>query len=69
MITAAFREDIVLKLLYSEIFYDVDGYMLKKYRNGVIVPDEIEQEITDLIGLWKRIYTGRENGSLWNINK
>ena len=69
MNTAAFREDIDLKLMYSEIFYAVDGYMLKKYRNGVIVPDEIEQEITDLIGLWRRIYTGRENESLWNINK
>ena len=54
---SVFRKDIDLKLMYSEIFYAMDGYMLQKYRSGEIVPDEIEQEIDRLIDLWKVIYT------------
>lgn len=61
MDTSTFRSDIDLKLMYSEIFYAVDGYMLSKYRSGQIKPDEIEREITALIELWRRIYTKGED--------
>lgn len=57
--TSVFRRDIDLKLMYAEIFYAVDGYMLQKYRSGTVEPDEIQQEITALIGLWRQVYTGR----------
>lgn len=52
-----FRKDIDVKVMYAEIFYAVDGYMLKKYRSNCIKPDEIRKEIFDLIDLWKKIYT------------
>ena len=55
--TSSLRKDINLKLMYAEIFYAVDGYMLNKYRSGQIIPAEIENEITVLIDLWKKIYT------------
>lgn len=55
--TSAFRGDVDLNRMYSEIFYAVDGYMMNKYRSGNIVPDEIEQEIAALINHWKQIYT------------
>lgn len=41
--------------------YAVDGYMLNKYRSGQIIPAEIEKEIEELIDLWKKIYTERED--------
>lgn len=62
MDTSVFRTDIDLKAMYSEIFYAVDGYMLGKYRSGHILPDEIEQEISVLIGLWKTVYTTELGG-------
>lgn len=43
--------------MYAEIFYAVDGYMLKKYRSNCIIPDEIEKEIIILIDFWKKVYT------------
>ena len=61
MDTTVFRSDIDLRLMYAEIFYAVDGYLLSKYRAEHIVPDEIEQEVTRLIALWKQIYTERSN--------
>lgn len=53
---SVFRTDIDLKMMYEEIFYAIDGYMLKKYRSGNIVPDEIEREIMVLIDFWKTVY-------------
>lgn len=58
--TAALRKDIDLKMMYEEIFYAVDGYMLKKYRTGSIVPDEIQQEIIALIDFWRKVYIQKE---------
>ena len=52
-----FRKDIDLKTMYAEIFYAIDGYMLKKYRSNCIIPDEIEEELTVLIDFWKKVYT------------
>ncbi len=52
-----FRKNIDLKTMYAEIFYAVDGYMLKKYRSNRIIPDEIEKEIQILIDFWKKAYT------------
>ncbi len=52
-----FRKDIDIKVMYAEIFYAVDGYMLKKYRSNCIIPDEIEKEIIILIDFWKKVYT------------
>ncbi len=52
-----FRKDIDIKTMYAEIFYAVDGYMLKKYRSNCIIPDEIEEELTVLIDFWKKVYT------------
>lgn len=57
MDTSWFRQDIDLKTMYDEIFYAIDGYMLKKYRSNSIVPNEIEQEIIVLIDFWKKVYT------------
>ncbi len=45
------------KTMYAEIFYAIDGYMLKKYRSNCIIPDEIEEELTVLIDFWKKVYT------------
>lgn len=53
---SVFRTDIDLKMMYEEIFYAIDGYMLKKYRSGNVVPAEIEREITALIDFWKTVY-------------
>ena len=61
MDTSVFRNDVDLKMMYSEIFYAFDGYMLDKYRSGHIVPDEIEQEILVWIDFWKKIYTKGES--------
>lgn len=55
------RKDIDSKLMYTEILYAVDGYMLNKYRCRHIAADEIEQEISTLIDLWKTIYTPKQN--------
>ena len=56
-----FNCQVDLKSMYSEIFYAVDGYMLNKYRSGQIIPAEIENEIEELIDLWKKLYTERED--------
>lgn len=55
-----FRKDIDLKIIYYEIFYAIDGYMLKKFRSNCIIPDEIEHELTTLINFWKKVYTQEE---------
>ncbi len=52
-----FRKDIDIKVMYAEIFYAVDGYMLKKYRSNCIIANEIEEEIIVLIDFWKKVYT------------
>ncbi len=54
--TSALRRDIDEKAMYEEIFYAMDGYMLKKYRSDRVNPDEIEKEIAVLINLWRTIY-------------
>ena len=54
---SSLRKDIDLQMMYSEIYYAFDGYMLSKYRSGNIVPDEIEKEIMSLIDFWRIIYT------------
>lgn len=59
--TSHLRKDIDLKMMYEEIFYAVDGYMLNKYRCGQIIVDEIEKEIIMLIDFWKKVYTQGEN--------
>lgn len=59
--TSHLRKDIDLKMMYAEIFYAVDGYMLNKYRCGQIIVDEIEKEIIMLIDFWKKVYTQGEN--------
>lgn len=51
------RKDIDIKIMYSEILYAVDGYMLQKYRMNRIIPDEIERETGALINFWERVYT------------
>lgn len=56
MDTSRLRKDIDLKTMYDEIFYAIDGYMLKKYRSNRIIPDEIELEIISLIDFWKKVY-------------
>lgn len=60
MDTSRLRKDIDLKTMYDEIFYAIDGYMLKKYRSNFIIPDEIEREIISLIDFWKKVYTQKE---------
>lgn len=55
--TAKLRKDIDEKAMYEEIFYAMDGYMLKKYRSGRVDSEEIEKEISVLINLWRAIYT------------
>lgn len=60
MDTSKLRKDIDLKTMYDEIFYAIDGYMLKKYRSNLIIPDEIEREIISLIDFWKKVYTQKE---------
>lgn len=52
-----FRKDINYDVMYDEIFYAVDGYMLNKYRYERIIPDEIERETDELITFWKTVYT------------
>ena len=51
------RKDIDIKIMYAEILYAVDGYMLQKYRMNRIIPDEIEMETGALINFWERVYT------------
>ena len=60
MDTSRLRKDIDLKTMYDEIFYAIDGYMLKKYCSNLIIPDEIEREIISLIDFWKKVYTQKE---------
>ena len=62
--TAKLRKDIDKKAMYEEIFYAMDGYMLKKYRSGRVDPEEIEEEISVLINLWRTIYTGEDENDL-----
>ena len=57
---SVFRTDIDWKTMYAEIIYAVDGYMLSKYRSDGIVADQIEQEMSTLIDLWKTVYTKKE---------
>lgn len=62
------RKDIDLKMMYTEILYAVDGYMLNKYRSEQIIPDEIEAEIIVLIDFWKGIYSQRRNNHICNTS-
>ena len=54
---SSLRQDIDPKMMYEEIYYAVDGYMLNKYRSRKMIPDEIEAEVTGMIDFWKKIYT------------
>ncbi len=51
------RNDIEFGVMYQEIIYAVDGYMLSKYRSGKINADEIEKDIDLLIDFWRKVYT------------
>ena len=55
--TQVFRLDIDLSMMYKEIVFAVDGYMLNMYRTGPISADKIENEIDELIKFWERVYT------------
>jgi len=52
-----FRPDIDPNMMYKEIVFAVDGYMLNVYRTGPINADRIENEIDELIKFWERVYT------------
>lgn len=54
------RNDISLELMYKEIFYAVDGYMLDKYRSNQIDAEIIEYELMNMIDFWEKIYTKAE---------
>ena len=58
--TSSLRQDIDEKAMYEEIFYAMDGYMLKKYRSGSMNSEEIEKEVAVLINLWRTVYTKEE---------
>ena len=58
----ALRGDVDARLIYKEIFYAIEGYMLGKYRTGSIDPDEIEREMTELIDFWEKLYGKKEEG-------
>lgn len=51
------RNDIEFGVMYQEIIYAVDGYMLSKYRSGKINADEIEKDVDLLIDFWRKVYT------------
>lgn len=57
MDTTSLRSDIDIGMMYQEILYAVDGYMLNKYRSGTVNADEIEKEFEVLIDFWKKVYT------------
>lgn len=66
--TAKLRKDIDEKAMYEEIFYAMDGYMLKQYRSGRFESQKIKRDIERLINLWRTIYTG-EKGNDGEIHK
>ena len=47
-------------MMYKEIVFAVDGYMLNMYRTGPINADKIENEIDELIKFWERVYTQQQ---------
>ena len=57
METAGLRQDLDFNAMITEIFYAMDGYMLKKYRSRELDPDQIEHEILDLVHFWETLYT------------
>ena len=59
--TNVFRTDIDLKLMYAEITYALDGYLLNKCRSEIIVIDEIEKEVSSMISFWKQVYTEKRS--------
>lgn len=50
------RPDVEPHAMYAEILYAADGCMLRHYRAGPIDPDRLEQEMQQLLVLWKRLY-------------
>ena len=60
MDVSALREDVDARLIYKEVFYAMEGYMLCKYRSGRLDPDEIEAETLKLIDLWEKVYIKKE---------
>lgn len=50
------RPDVEPHAMYTEILYAADGCMLRHYRAGPIDPDRLEQEMQQLLVLWKRLY-------------
>ena len=65
--TAKLRKDIDEKAMYEEIFYAMDGYMLKQYRSGRLESQKIKRDIERLINLWRTIYTGES--FLYTLNR
>lgn len=57
----AFQEDGNRQILYQEILYAMEGYMLGVYRTGQIDPDKIERECGERIAFWETIYRKQED--------
>lgn len=55
--TTVFRQGIDINLMYQDIMFAMEGYLLQKYRSSNIHAKEIQIEVSTLIQFWKSIYT------------
>lgn len=60
MHSASFRPELDLVMIYKNIYWTSEAYLLEKIRSGSFDTDEVEREFEEMIGFWKEVYLKKE---------
>ena len=57
---ADFIPGLDLRLMYQDMYWASEGYLLEKQRSGNLDADEMERDFIKMIDFWKSIYKRRD---------
>ncbi|MBR1823671.1 MAG: TetR/AcrR family transcriptional regulator [Ruminococcus sp.] len=52
-----FKEGLDLEMMYWDMYYASEGYLLEKLQSNDIDPDQMEKDFTRMIGFWRSLYS------------
>ena len=55
-----FRDGIDLEMMYRDMYYASEGYLLEETRKGPVDADKMEKDFMEMIAFWKEIYLKKE---------
>lgn len=55
-----FRDGLDLGMMYRDMYYASEGYLLEETRKGPVDADKMEKDFMEMIAFWKEIYLKKE---------